>query len=218
MSSRRWRSRAASGMRTRVADGCRGRLAKLADVAISGAERRHPAHPGGASGDRAPALPARRAGPLRAESDGRDRSAAMIISRTPVSHLVLRRRAPTIPDWYRKHGGAVLATTIDKYCYITCRYLPPFFEHRYLPRLLEDRVLPDHRGDRPPGGARGAALPRHPARGRDPPRRRHPGAQRHGVQLGVHRRPAPRPVRAEGADGRASTSWPWRACTSSRRC
>ncbi|SVD13174.1 uncharacterized protein METZ01_LOCUS366028, partial [marine metagenome] len=25
----------------------------------------------------------------------------------------------------------VLATTIDKYCYITCRYLPPFFEHRY---------------------------------------------------------------------------------------
>jgi len=24
----------------------------------------------------------------------------------------------------------VLATTIDKYCYITCRYLPPFHEHR----------------------------------------------------------------------------------------
>ena len=23
-----------------------------------------------------------------------------------------------------------MATTIDKYCYITCRYLPPFFEHR----------------------------------------------------------------------------------------
>lgn len=31
--------------------------------------------------------------------------------------------------WYREHGGAVLATSIDKYCYITCRYLPPFFEH-----------------------------------------------------------------------------------------
>jgi D-glycero-alpha-D-manno-heptose-7-phosphate kinase len=28
------------------------------------------------------------------------------------------------------HGGVVLATTIDKYCHITCRYLPPFFEHR----------------------------------------------------------------------------------------
>ena len=23
-----------------------------------------------------------------------------------------------------------MATTIDKYCYLTCRYLPPFFEHR----------------------------------------------------------------------------------------
>jgi D-glycero-alpha-D-manno-heptose-7-phosphate kinase len=32
--------------------------------------------------------------------------------------------------WYRTHGGAVLATTIDKYCYITCRFLPPFFDHR----------------------------------------------------------------------------------------
>ena len=25
----------------------------------------------------------------------------------------------------------VLATTIDKYCYINCRYLPPFFEHKH---------------------------------------------------------------------------------------
>ena len=25
----------------------------------------------------------------------------------------------------------VLATTIDKYCHITCRYLPPFFEHKH---------------------------------------------------------------------------------------
>lgn len=34
------------------------------------------------------------------------------------------------PAWYRVHGGAVLAATIDKYCYLTCRYLPPFFDHR----------------------------------------------------------------------------------------
>ena len=34
------------------------------------------------------------------------------------------------PSWYQKHGGAVLATTINKYCYITCRHLPPFHEHR----------------------------------------------------------------------------------------
>ncbi len=34
------------------------------------------------------------------------------------------------PGWYLKHGGQVLSTAIDKYCYITVRYLPPFFEHR----------------------------------------------------------------------------------------
>lgn len=35
------------------------------------------------------------------------------------------------PDWYREHGGAVWAATIDKYCYITCRRLPPFFDHKH---------------------------------------------------------------------------------------
>ncbi len=31
------------------------------------------------------------------------------------------------PPWYLKHGGAVLSTAINKYCYLTCRYLPPYF-------------------------------------------------------------------------------------------
>lgn len=35
------------------------------------------------------------------------------------------------PDWYRQEGGAVLSTSIDKYCYITARYLPPFFPTAY---------------------------------------------------------------------------------------
>lgn len=35
------------------------------------------------------------------------------------------------PPWFREHGGAVLATTIDKYCYISIRHLPPFFEHKH---------------------------------------------------------------------------------------
>ena len=35
------------------------------------------------------------------------------------------------PVWYEKHGGEVLGTSIDKYSYISCRYLPPFFEHKY---------------------------------------------------------------------------------------
>jgi len=35
------------------------------------------------------------------------------------------------PPWFREHGGAVLATTINKYCYISIRHLPPFFEHKH---------------------------------------------------------------------------------------
>lgn len=54
----------------------------------------------------------------------------MIISRTPF-RISFFGGGTDYPAWYRKHGGEVLATTIDKYCYITCRFLPPFFEHRY---------------------------------------------------------------------------------------
>jgi D-glycero-alpha-D-manno-heptose-7-phosphate kinase len=53
----------------------------------------------------------------------------MIISRTPF-RISFFGGGTDYPEWYRQHGGAVLATTIDKYCYINCRYLPPFFEHR----------------------------------------------------------------------------------------
>jgi D-glycero-alpha-D-manno-heptose-7-phosphate kinase len=53
----------------------------------------------------------------------------MIISRTPF-RVSFFGGGTDYPVWYRVHGGAVLATTIDKYCYLTCRYLPPFFEHK----------------------------------------------------------------------------------------
>ncbi len=53
----------------------------------------------------------------------------MIISRTPF-RISFFGGGTDYPAWYRRHGGAVVATTIDKYCYISCRYLPPFFEHR----------------------------------------------------------------------------------------
>lgn len=54
----------------------------------------------------------------------------MIITRTPF-RISFFGGGTDYPVWYREHGGAVLATTIDKYCYITCRHLPPFFEHRH---------------------------------------------------------------------------------------
>jgi len=54
----------------------------------------------------------------------------MIISRTPY-RISFFGGGTDYPAWYRHHGGAVLAATINKYCYLTCRYLPPFFEHRF---------------------------------------------------------------------------------------
>ena len=51
----------------------------------------------------------------------------MIISRTPF-RVSFFGGGTDYPAWYRKYGGAVLAATINKYCYLTCRYLPPFFE------------------------------------------------------------------------------------------
>lgn len=54
----------------------------------------------------------------------------MIITRTPF-RISFFGGGTDYPGWFREHGGAVLATTINKYCYITCRHLPPFFEHKH---------------------------------------------------------------------------------------
>ncbi len=63
----------------------------------------------------------------------------MVISRTPM-RISFFGGGTDYPRWYLEHGGAVLATTIDKYCYLTCRYLPPFFEHeiRLVYSLIEN--------------------------------------------------------------------------------
>ena len=54
----------------------------------------------------------------------------MIISRTPF-RISFFGGGTDYPVWYKEHGGAVLATSINKYCYINVRYLPPFFDHKY---------------------------------------------------------------------------------------
>ena len=54
----------------------------------------------------------------------------MIISKTPF-RMSLFGGGTDYPDWYRIHGGAVIGTTIDKYCYLSVRHLPPFFEHKH---------------------------------------------------------------------------------------
>ena len=54
----------------------------------------------------------------------------MIICKTPF-RISFFGGGTDYPAWIRDHGGAVLGTTIDKYTYITCRYLPSFFDHKY---------------------------------------------------------------------------------------
>jgi len=77
----------------------------------------------------------------------------MIISRTPY-RISFFGGGTDYPAWYNDHGGEVLAATIDKYAYITCRYMPPFFEAKYrivwskieVCRTLQEIVHPAIRG------------------------------------------------------------------------
>lgn len=61
----------------------------------------------------------------------------MVITKTPF-RISFFGGGTDYPGWYRNFGGTVLATTIDKYCYITCRNLPPFFEHKH--RIVYSRI------------------------------------------------------------------------------
>lgn len=54
----------------------------------------------------------------------------MVISRTPF-RISFFGGGTDFPVWYKKNGGSVLSATIDKYCYISCRILPPFFEYKH---------------------------------------------------------------------------------------
>ena len=61
----------------------------------------------------------------------------MIITRTPF-RISFFGGGTDYPKWAEQHGGCVVATTINKYCYITCRHLPPFFEHRH--RIVYSKI------------------------------------------------------------------------------
>ena len=54
----------------------------------------------------------------------------MIITRTPY-RISFFGGGSDYPDWYRKYGGRVISTSINKYIYINCRSLPKFFDHKY---------------------------------------------------------------------------------------
>jgi D-glycero-alpha-D-manno-heptose-7-phosphate kinase len=52
----------------------------------------------------------------------------MVITSTPL-RISFFGGGTDYPVWYRQYGGSVLSTAIDKRCYITCRWMPPFFEY-----------------------------------------------------------------------------------------
>jgi len=55
---------------------------------------------------------------------------SFVISRSPY-RVSFFGGGTDYPAWYRDNPGAVLATSINKYCYLMCRWLPPFFEHKH---------------------------------------------------------------------------------------
>ena len=54
----------------------------------------------------------------------------MILSQTPY-RISFFGGGTDYPGWFKEYGGSVISTSINKYCYISCRYLPPFFEHKH---------------------------------------------------------------------------------------
>lgn len=52
----------------------------------------------------------------------------MIITRTPF-RMSFFGGGTDMPEFFHEHGGAVISTTFDKYCYVTARHLPRFFDY-----------------------------------------------------------------------------------------
>ena len=61
----------------------------------------------------------------------------MIITKTPF-RMSFFGGGTDMESFFREYGGAVLSTTIDKYCYVTVRHLPRFFE--YVTELAYSRM------------------------------------------------------------------------------
>ncbi len=53
----------------------------------------------------------------------------MLISRTPF-RISFLGGGTDFESYFKEYGGSVISTTIDKYCYITIRKLPPIFDYK----------------------------------------------------------------------------------------
>lgn len=65
----------------------------------------------------------------------------MIITKTPF-RMSFFGGGTDMPEFFREHGGAVISTSFDKYCYVNVRHLPPFFDyHTELSYAKIERVV-----------------------------------------------------------------------------
>jgi len=66
----------------------------------------------------------------------------MIITRTPY-RVSLFGGGTDHPAWFRENGGEVVSLAIDKFCYLSTRVLPQFFDHRF--RIVYSKIeTPDN--------------------------------------------------------------------------
>jgi D-glycero-alpha-D-manno-heptose-7-phosphate kinase len=54
----------------------------------------------------------------------------LIISKTPY-RISFFGGGSDYPEWYLKNGGSVISSTINKFIYISCRELPPYFKYKH---------------------------------------------------------------------------------------
>lgn len=64
-------------------------------------------------------------------------SRKMIITKTPF-RMSFFGGGTDLPEYFRQYGGTVLSTTFDKYCYVTVRHLPRFFD--YTTEVIYSRI------------------------------------------------------------------------------
>jgi D-glycero-alpha-D-manno-heptose-7-phosphate kinase len=60
----------------------------------------------------------------------------MIITRTPY-RISFFGGGTDFPAYYEEHGSSVISCSINRYSYLQCRILPPFFDHRYRIRYFQ---------------------------------------------------------------------------------
>ncbi|MEI7437907.1 MAG: kinase [bacterium] len=68
----------------------------------------------------------------------------MIISRTPF-RVSFFGGGTDYPEFYREHGGAVLCSTIDQYCYLSIHAISQFFQYRFRASYAKTELVQDPR-------------------------------------------------------------------------